>query len=135
MKTFLGRFAIAIGRGKMVRQRSATSSSRLHSTGKDSDLTGRVHIPNLRLGELAIHRREYKLFEAAQILRHDLSALLNTASDGWVPLEDWASTESAHQELFDGMMHAVLVNENPDPDEPVKDLKTLRPIWPFDLEN
>jgi hypothetical protein len=50
-------------------------------------------------------------------------------------LEEWESTESSHQEVFDGMMHAVLANENPDYDEPIKDQKTLRSIWPFDLEN
>lgn len=84
---------------------------------KELGFEGPCPYPEPTPGELAIHHKEYKLFEAAQILRHDLSNLLNTASDGRVPLEDWESTESSHQEVFDGMMHAVLANENPDHDE------------------
>ncbi|KAG2002789.1 hypothetical protein GB937_009555, partial [Aspergillus fischeri] len=62
--------------------------------------------------ELANNEVEYKLFKAAQNLRRDLSSLLNTASDGWVPLEIWEATELAHKELFSGMLQAVL--DNPD---------------------
>ncbi|RAL04168.1 uncharacterized protein BO80DRAFT_348561 [Aspergillus ibericus CBS 121593] len=83
--------------------------------------------------ELATHQKQYKLFEAAQNLRCDLSDLLNTASDGWVPVEDWETTQAAHIELFDGMLQAVLSNQEADPDEPVKDEETLRSIWPFDI--
>ncbi|KAF7118665.1 hypothetical protein CNMCM5793_008203 [Aspergillus hiratsukae] len=83
--------------------------------------------------ELANHEREYRLFQAAQQLRHDLADLLNTALDGWVPLEDWEATEQAHKELFKGMLQAVLTNPDPDDDEPVKNENTLRSIWPFDL--
>jgi hypothetical protein len=35
--------------------------------------------------------------------------------------------------MFDGMLQAVLTNENPDDDEPIKDEKDLRAIWPFDI--
>jgi Phosphotransferase enzyme family len=83
--------------------------------------------------ELAVHQKEYKFFEAAQNLRYDLSKLLNTASDGWVPPQNWETTESAHRELFDGMLQAVLTDENRDSDEPIKDERDLRSIWPFDL--
>jgi hypothetical protein len=60
-------------------------------------------------------------------------SLLNTASDGWIPSEDWEATESAHREMFNGMLQAVLTNVNPDDDEPIKDERDLRAIWPFDI--
>ncbi|KAF1999205.1 hypothetical protein P154DRAFT_577142 [Amniculicola lignicola CBS 123094] len=84
--------------------------------------------------EYAVHRKDYKLFEAAHQLRHSLSSLLNTASDGWVPLEDWEATETAHRETFRGMRQQILGNEDPDDDEPIRDEADLREIWPFDLE-
>ncbi|PKY06081.1 hypothetical protein P168DRAFT_296345 [Aspergillus campestris IBT 28561] len=84
--------------------------------------------------ELADHEKEYKLFEAAQQLRLDLSNLLDTASDGWIPADRWEETQLSHKELFNGMLQAVLSNPNVDEDEPVKDEKTLRSIWPFDLD-
>jgi len=37
-------------------------------------------VPTLK--ELAVHQKEYRSFVAAQDLRHNLSMLLNTASDG-----------------------------------------------------
>ena len=83
--------------------------------------------------ELAEHEKEYKLFEAAQVLRRDLSTLLNTASDGWVPTEEWEATELAHREVFTGMLEAATTNQELDEDEPVKDGETLRSIWPFDI--
>lgn len=54
--------------------------------------------------ELVNHKVEYKLFKAAQNLQRNLLSLLNTASDGWVPLEDWEATEVAHKELFNRML-------------------------------
>jgi hypothetical protein len=51
----------------------------------------------------------------------------------WVPPEDWEATASAHREMFEGMLQAVLTNENPDDDEPIKDEGDLREIWPFDI--
>ncbi|GLA81919.1 hypothetical protein AtubIFM56815_006098 [Aspergillus tubingensis] len=84
--------------------------------------------------ELADHQRKYRLFEAAHNLRYDLAGLLNTATDGWVPTGDWEAAQTAHHEMFDGMLQAVLTNpEIDDPDEPVKDEETLRAIWPFDI--
>ncbi|CEL00948.1 hypothetical protein ASPCAL00540 [Aspergillus calidoustus] len=80
------------------------------------------------------HEKEYRLFEAAQNLRTDLSRLLNTASDGWVPPDGWEAAQSAQSELFEGMLQAVLTNPDSDNDEPVRDEMTLRSIWPFDLE-
>jgi hypothetical protein len=84
--------------------------------------------------DIAIHQKEYKLFEAAQQLRHSLSSLLNTASDGWVPPKDWEGTESAHREAFEGILQEVLGNKQPDNNEPIRGEDDLREIWPFDLE-
>jgi hypothetical protein len=86
------------------------------------------------LNELAGHKKEYKLFEAAHQPRHSLSSLLNTASDGWVPREDWGGTESAHREVFEEMLQEVLGNEQPHDGEPIRGEIDLRDIWPFDLE-
>jgi hypothetical protein len=83
--------------------------------------------------DLALHREEYKLFEAAQQLRQSLPSLLNTASDGWVPPQDWEATEAAHREIFEGMLQEILGNEQPDDDEPIRGENDLREIWPFDL--
>jgi hypothetical protein len=72
------------------------------------------------------------MFEAIQDLRNNLSSLLNTASDGWVPPEDWEAAKSAHREVFEGMLQAVLTNGHPDDDEPIND-GDLRAIWRFDM--
>lgn len=47
---------------------------------------------------------------------------------------NWEATESAHKEVFDGMLTAVLTNKNPDHDEPVKDEGVLRSIQPYDFK-
>jgi hypothetical protein len=84
--------------------------------------------------EIAVHQKEHKLFEAAHQLKYSLSSLLNTASDGWVPPEDWERTKSTHRELFEGMLQEVLGNGQPDDDEPIRGEDDLREIWPFDLK-
>jgi hypothetical protein len=43
---------------------------------------GQCPYPLPRREELEKHEKEYRLFEAAQNLRTDLSSLLNTVSDG-----------------------------------------------------
>lgn len=96
-------------------------------------LAGSCPYPLPAAGELALHEKEYKRFEAAHDLKRHLSSLLNTASDGWVPLEDWGATQAAHGEMFEGMLQAILTNEDPDDDEPIRDEGDLREIWPFDL--
>lgn len=100
---------------------------------KDLGLPGSCPFPLPTPEELVAHRKEYQRFEAAQNLKNDLSNLLNTATDGWVPPEDWEATKLAHRELFDGMLQAVLNNENPDDGEPIKTEADLRAIWPFDI--
>ena len=96
-------------------------------------LAGSCPFATLTPEELAVHQKEYRMFEAAHDLRNNLSSLLNTASDGWVPPEDWEATKSAHREMFEEMLQAVLTNESPDDDEPIKDEGDLRAIWPFDI--
>jgi hypothetical protein len=100
---------------------------------KELGLAGSCPFPIPTTEDLAVHQKEYKHFEAAQDLRNSLSSLLNTASDGWVPSEEWEATESAHREMFHGMLQAVLTNENADDNEPIKDEGDLREIWPFDI--
>lgn len=82
---------------------------------------------------MALHRKEYKCFEAAQDLKRDLSSLLDCASDGWVPPEHWEAAKTAHREMYEGALQAVLTNEYPDDDEPIRNESDLRSIWPFDL--
>lgn len=60
--------------------------------------------------------------------RTDLSSLLNTASDGWVPPDGWKAAQSGQKELFDTMLQAVLTNAGLDDDELVRDKMTLRLI-------
>ncbi|KAJ9195751.1 hypothetical protein DTO164E3_6586 [Paecilomyces variotii] len=91
------------------------------------------HLPSRE--ELEKHEKEYRLFVAAQNLRTDLSSLLNVASDGWVPPDGWEAAQAAQKELFNGMLQAVLENSGSDDDEPVRDEKTLRSIWPFDMNH
>jgi hypothetical protein len=85
---------------------------------KELGFMGPCPLPASTLEEVATHQKEYRMFQAAQQLRSDLSGLLNTASDGWVPPEDWEATEAAHREMFDGMLQAVLTNADPDDDDP-----------------
>ena len=78
--------------------------------------------------ELAVHRKEYKYFEAAQNLKRDLPSLLDCASNGWVSPEIWEEAKLQNKAMFDGMLQAVLTNEDPDEDEPIRDGKDLREI-------
>lgn len=83
--------------------------------------------------EFSIHRKQYKLFEAAQNLKRDLSKLLDCASDGWVPVDSLEAAQLENRAMFDGMLQAVLASEDSDDEEPVKDESTLKMIWPFDI--
>ena len=100
---------------------------------KEMVLVGSCPFPTPTPEELAMHQKDYRSFEAAHDLRNNLSSLLNTAPDGWVPSKDWEATESAHREVFNGMLQAVLSNETPEDDELIKDEGDLRAIWPFDI--
>ncbi|KAL4804115.1 kinase-like domain-containing protein [Aspergillus unguis] len=98
------------------------------------ELPGHCPYPLPSLEEQENHKKACKLFEAAQQLRTELASLLGIQTDGWVPVDRWEATRLAHRELFDGMLQAVLENEDPNDDEPVRDEATLRSIWPFDLD-
>ncbi|CZT47997.1 uncharacterized protein RSE6_08637 [Rhynchosporium secalis] len=100
---------------------------------KELGLEGSCPFPTPTPEELASHQKEFRKFEAAHDLKNSLASLLDTASDGWVPLENWEATELAHRELFNGMLQATLDNESPQDDEPVKEERDLREIWPLDL--
>ena len=100
---------------------------------KELGLTGSCPYPLPTTEKVAAHQKEYKYFVAAHDLRYELASLLNAASDGWVPPEEWEATKLAHSELFKRILQAVLSNENPDDDEPIKDERDLREIWPFDI--
>lgn len=43
--------------------------------------------------EMALREKQYRCLEAAQNLKHDLSSLLDRASDGWVPPEHWEAAK------------------------------------------
>ncbi|KAF2211362.1 hypothetical protein CERZMDRAFT_112776 [Cercospora zeae-maydis SCOH1-5] len=79
-------------------------------------------------------KKAYDLFVTAQTLKKDLAGLLECAIDGWVGAEVYSATKKAHDELFQGMLLAVLDDTDPDPAETVEDEDTMRAIWPFDLE-
>ncbi|GMG29028.1 unnamed protein product [Aspergillus oryzae] len=83
--------------------------------------------------KLARHKKEFKLFVAAHDLKRDLASLLDTATDGWMPAEQLETTTQTNKEMFRGMLHEVLINEDME-DEPVTDEAVLRSIWPFDLD-
>lgn len=83
--------------------------------------------------ELAVHQRYYRKFEAAQELKHELSRLMQISTDGWFPSEARDATLLAHKEMFATMLQVILAEENPDADEPIRDERDLREMWPFDL--
>lgn len=75
--------------------------------------------------EMSLHRKKYKCFETAQNLKRDLSSLLDTASDGWVPIDEWDAAKAGNKAMFNGMLEAVLANKNPDDNEPIRDERDL----------
>jgi hypothetical protein len=85
--------------------------------------------------EIDAHAKDYKLFEVAQQLKHTLAGLLDTPTDGWVPIDEWKATKNTHKELYQSLLQDILANENLDDDEPLKTEAGLREIWPFDLED
>ena len=83
---------------------------------------------------LVVHQKNYRMFAAAQDLKRDSSELLNTASDGWVPPYAWEVTLVGHKEMHTGILEAVLTSDDPDGDDPIRNERDLREIWPFDLD-
>ena len=60
---------------------------------------GSCPYPALTAEESAVHQREYKYFEAGHDLRDKLAGLLNTASDGWVPTDEWEAAKVGNREM------------------------------------
>jgi len=97
-------------------------------------------VPESPVADLKAHRKEYLTFEAGQALEGTMSSLLNTASDGWVPLEDWEATKSLHKELINAALESVSTSVEDEStgtddvdDDPIKTERDLREVWPFDL--
>ena len=84
--------------------------------------------------EVAAHKKDFRLFEASQQLKHALSNLLNTATDGWVPAAEWEAAKLAHKQAYAQMLEVILNNKQPDDDEPLRSEADLREVWPFDLD-
>jgi hypothetical protein len=95
---------------------------------------GSCAFPFPTLEEIALHKKDYKLFEAAHQLRQTLSQLLLTDSDGWVLAEDWEATKKMHKEMYAELVKVVLGNEEPDENDPIRTEADVREIWPFDLD-
>ncbi|KAJ5104980.1 Aminoglycoside phosphotransferase [Penicillium alfredii] len=64
------------------------------------------------LEEMALPRKEYRCFEATQNLKRDLSSFLDSASDRWVPPENWEVAKTENEAMFKGMLQAVLTNKH-----------------------
>lgn len=96
-------------------------------------LPGISPLPVPSAEQLQAHQKDYQRFLAAQELRINLSKLLNTASDGWVPTQDWETAQQGQGVMFNGMRQAVIENDQADDDEPIRTEEDLREIWPFDL--
>ena len=69
--------------------------------------------------EWLTHCEEYKALENAQELKKFVTNRLNTASDGWVPIDAWKETIEDHKKLY----NEVLQNMGEE---------DLREVWPFD---
>jgi hypothetical protein len=77
------------------------------------------------------HQKEYRRFTEAQELKIALESLINTATDRWVPPEDFESAQTAEREMLNGTLEGVLNYEDPGEDAPIKtenDLEELRPF-------
>ena len=101
---------------------------------------GSCPVPEPSVADSEAHRKEYLAFEAAQAIRGTISSLLNTANDGWVPLDDWEATKSLHKELFNAALESVSTGVEDEStgtddadDDPIKTEKDLREAWPYDL--
>jgi hypothetical protein len=64
---------------------------------KEPGLVGLCPFPTPTPEELAIHQKEYRMFEVTQDLRNNLSSLLNIALDGWGPARGLGSDEVGMQ--------------------------------------
>ncbi|KAI9036177.1 uncharacterized protein KD926_002207 [Aspergillus affinis] len=83
-----------------------------------------IRVPTTQ--EIVLRQKEYRRFEVAQHLKRDLSGLLDCATDGWVPPENLETAKRENEAMFQGMLNAVLINEDTEEDEPVRDERDLR---------
>ena len=63
-----------------------------------------------------------------------MSKLLNTATDGWAPADDWEKLQIAHKEIHESVVQKTYNTEDFDEDDPLQSEDDLWEIWPFDLE-
>lgn len=85
--------------------------------------------------ELALQKKDYRRFEAAHELQDTMSKLLNTATDGWAPSDDWDKLQAAHRELYGNVLQEVHNTKDFDEDDPLQTESDLRELWPFDLDD
>lgn len=81
--------------------------------------------------EILERQKEFQSFRTAIDLKQRLISLLDTSSDGWVPMDSWEATEVAHQEAFREVLQAVRSAEGIDTQS--MNEEELRRIWPFDI--
>ncbi|KAI9743956.1 MAG: hypothetical protein M1818_002690 [Claussenomyces sp. TS43310] len=81
--------------------------------------------------ELELHRKEYTSFKHVQELKLTLIQLLNTDSDGWVPIDRWEEVRRAHKEVFDLALETARNGDDDTEDDPLSE-EDVRELWPFD---
>lgn len=83
--------------------------------------------------EFTEQQKKYKLFEAATELRSIVSSKLHSATDGWVPSEDWEDTKRFHGILYDTIAEGISKAEIAEDEEVISTVECLRDCWPFNL--
>ncbi|KAL9005133.1 MAG: hypothetical protein Q9188_002074 [Gyalolechia gomerana] len=86
---------------------------------KELAMAGSCPYPLPTAEECLAHREEYKALEYAQELKKFVTSRLNTASDGWVPIDAWKETTDDHKKLYDEFLQNMGEED-------------LRKVWPFD---
>lgn len=97
-------------------------------------LTAPCPYPLPSADEYAVQKKDYGQFKAAHELTDTMSKLLNTATDGWAPAEDWEKLQVAHKELYESVVREIHITEEFDEDDPLQSEDDLKEIWSFDLE-
>ena len=110
------------------RQELIEVSSRWKELGLSGSCPYKLPTPD----ELLAHQHEYETLVTAHGLKQRLMLLLDTTSDGWVPVSLWETTKKAHEEALAEFLQAVASAESAD-DQPMTQ-EDLRDIWPFDIK-
>ncbi|KAK3168004.1 hypothetical protein OEA41_004450 [Lepraria neglecta] len=103
----------------------------ISSLWKELGLAGSSPYPLPTSDEFLIHQKELETFVTAQHLKQRLTSLLDTTSDGWIPIHLWEDSQVAHKEAFDKLVRAVRNAENTG-DQSMSE-EDLKKIWPFDI--